>query len=1191
MTTSRRKTRTLIRTRSQESMEFTTTPMFWEACLEDDSEVIPTLLIPTLAKSYLIRSKTETGDTGIHYCCFKQGKQVESLKVLMSYHMNQNNKNNFGWSPLHISCIQGLHNHCEELLSNGADPDSVNNLGLSPIHYACKYGHSQCLNVLLKYNAKLNKLPDNETLLMLAAKHGNTEIIEILTKIGESVSEKRTDGQNAFHYAIKNGNLQSCSALLKAGADINSQDHSGYSSLHHAVKIGSFEITEFLIQNGASVNIRLNSGDSPLHCAVRNKHFLITKLLLDSGANPNFRDSKGRVTINYSIFFLIRNANPYIKDRKGRDPLKYTKIKKHYEFLFVVLDLALINIVFYRKNEYVSQLIDDGASVDGQNFQQYINKLEETIKTQQETISETDLRKELKKELSYLNNMYSSPMIASVSGKNYEAFRILLNKFAEMKQNDYFTGHSALHKAVLNNDAHFVKILLEHNASVTVTDHDNQTPLDIIRTKNFVKCQQVIEHSQLLHVRYLPRQKFPKIVHGTLEKLLERLLTETLFEYQFCLYFLLMFRFFQKKKEMLNKLIWIFENAEEYISNIAHFESNTNEDKIKFLRVRIAIVLETWIYELFTDFHKNKPCRNPSKSRLNSELISKLSFFDPENYEEQLLKIQEWYLKNLKPKNEVMFTKESLNHLFTSETDEKAQAFSQSPKVQRKLEKANSDKKKLSSEKKLQKQLRKISQKEPTTLSNLAQIFQESSPQSQQRTSRVTRIKSTVSISDLINPDILSEMPEEPTVNTKSTKNSTHFVAKTWTRNSLKRWGSQPENIGRNRARFDPRKTFNILLEFITRNAEKFSSEMIPLKYALTEQLSYYTQKYIKEPLTKIANTTNPSWFDPWRADRKAQAIITDDIRANNAGMMYLFVEVDGMIYARHKPWRATWISDPFDNPQIQSILERPIPESVIKKQKKSKKHVHDVILDNDPLEIARQLTLLEFSYFDKIPMLEIKNWTNGRGLTTEQLKESKVLFKNLPNMIVFDEHYNKIVNFVIFQIVKTVNLKKRLRMLSRLIQVSYHLRKLNNYSSLMEILEGFNQEPVLRLKKTWSKLEKSSKQILMNLKKELRELELESQYRNHYKELLPPCIPYIDHFMNDIEEMDKTFVDIDQDQRIQFEKFVNQFKLIETITKFQRFNFRFNPIQSIQTLIENSPFCSNEKLIEMSLICEKKRK
>ncbi|KAJ5075527.1 myotrophin [Anaeramoeba ignava] len=145
-------------------------PMFWNSNFEGESQVIPKLLNPTVARRVLIHSKSNTGDTGVHYCCLDPTPNIECLDVLISYRMNLNAKNNFGWTSLHIACLLGNHQFCERILATGADPDSVNNLGFSPIHYACRYGRVSCLKVLLKYNAKLNKFSDNESLMMLIYK-------------------------------------------------------------------------------------------------------------------------------------------------------------------------------------------------------------------------------------------------------------------------------------------------------------------------------------------------------------------------------------------------------------------------------------------------------------------------------------------------------------------------------------------------------------------------------------------------------------------------------------------------------------------------------------------------------------------------------------------------------------------------------------------------------------------------------------------------------------------------------------------------------------------------------------------------------------------------------------------------------------------------------------------------------------
>lgn len=116
--------------------------------------------------------------------------------------------------------------------------------------------------------------------------------------------------------------------------------------------------------------------------------------------------------------------------------------------------------------------------------------------------------------------------------------------------------------------------------------------------------------------------------------------------------------------------------------------------------------------------------------------------------------------------------------------------------------------------------------------------------------------------------------------------------------------------------------------------------------------------------------------------------------------------------------------------------------------------------MDFEPLEIARQLTLIEFDLFSAIQPREL--------LELGWMKPNKEeISYNLVEMIKWS---NRTVNWIISEIVSArESAKNRALILERVIMLAYHLDKLRNFNGLKEVIAALQSSAVYRLKKTKS--------------------------------------------------------------------------------------------------------------------------
>jgi son of sevenless-like protein len=122
-------------------------------------------------------------------------------------------------------------------------------------------------------------------------------------------------------------------------------------------------------------------------------------------------------------------------------------------------------------------------------------------------------------------------------------------------------------------------------------------------------------------------------------------------------------------------------------------------------------------------------------------------------------------------------------------------------------------------------------------------------------------------------------------------------------------------------------------------------------------------------------------------------------------------------------------------------------------------------ILSIDPLEIARQLTLIDERMFQSITPSEVLNqaWTKPKKAELS------------PNICAINNQYNIIVNWVKTEILSELDPNTRKLISEKFLEVIDHLRELNNYNGMYEIVSAIDSSPVWRLETTGAALKSKS--------------------------------------------------------------------------------------------------------------------
>ena len=222
-------------------------------------------------------------------------------------------------------------------------------------------------------------------------------------------------------------------------------------------------------------------------------------------------------------------------------------------------------------------------------------------------------------------------------------------------------------------------------------------------------------------------------------------------------------------------------------------------------------------------------------------------------------------------------------------------------------------------------------------------------------------------------------------------------------------------------------------------------------------------------------------------------------------------------------------------------------------------------IMDFDPMELARQLTVKESRIFCSILPEEL--------LDTEWMKKSGSLAVNVRAMSTLSTDLAHLVSDSILQLEEP---KKRAVVIKHWIKIASKCLELNNYDSLMAIICSLNSSMISRLKRTWEVISQKTKSNLEYLRGIVDVSRNYSVLRHRIQSHVPPCLPFVGTYLTDL-----TFVDHgNQPLRhlpteegemavINFDKHMKTARIISELQRFQ-IPYRLAEVPELQAWMQN---------------------
>lgn len=216
-------------------------------------------------------------------------------------------------------------------------------------------------------------------------------------------------------------------------------------------------------------------------------------------------------------------------------------------------------------------------------------------------------------------------------------------------------------------------------------------------------------------------------------------------------------------------------------------------------------------------------------------------------------------------------------------------------------------------------------------------------------------------------------------------------------------------------------------------------------------------------------------------------------------------------------------------------------------------------LLEIDPTEWARQLTILESELYNNIQPLDCLNkaWSDKSSHTAS----------NIRTMI---HASNKITSWVAESILSETDIKRRSSIMKHFILIADRCRSLQNFNSVMAILAGLNSSPVHRLKRTKDLLSARVQLILDKLKKLMSPLHNFAVYRRQLRSIHGPCVPFLGMYLTDL-----TFIEDGNPNMlkshphlINLDKRLKAAQKIQEIQSYQQSPYTLTPVTELQDFL-----------------------
>ncbi|OWF45269.1 Ras-specific guanine nucleotide-releasing factor 1 [Mizuhopecten yessoensis] len=232
-------------------------------------------------------------------------------------------------------------------------------------------------------------------------------------------------------------------------------------------------------------------------------------------------------------------------------------------------------------------------------------------------------------------------------------------------------------------------------------------------------------------------------------------------------------------------------------------------------------------------------------------------------------------------------------------------------------------------------------------------------------------------------------------------------------------------------------------------------------------------------------------------------------------------------------------------------------------------------------LDIAEQLTYLDHKIYIGIRSEEL--------LGQAWMKPDKS--HKAPHVLLVSKRFNEVSRLVVSEIVGRQNLQDRVSCIEKWAAIADICRCMHNYNGVLQICAAFVNSSVYRLKKTWEKLSKQTKQMIERLQVLVSSDGRFKNMRDALHRCDPPCIPYLGMYLTDLSFIEEGTPDNTDEGLVNFSKMRMIAHVIREIRLFQQTPYRIeHHVRITNYLLDPNRLLGDDRTYKASLEIEPKQ-
>ncbi|KAH0832239.1 ras GEF [Lanmaoa asiatica] len=216
-------------------------------------------------------------------------------------------------------------------------------------------------------------------------------------------------------------------------------------------------------------------------------------------------------------------------------------------------------------------------------------------------------------------------------------------------------------------------------------------------------------------------------------------------------------------------------------------------------------------------------------------------------------------------------------------------------------------------------------------------------------------------------------------------------------------------------------------------------------------------------------------------------------------------------------------------------------------------------LLDIDPLELARQLTITESHLYLKIRPSEC----------LQRSKQSQTVYHD--GVANFIRRSNRIAHWVTYSILCKDDPRRRAAVMKQFILVADRCRVIQNFSTMMAVVTGLNSSPIHRLKRSWEQVNSRHMSQLETCETLINSYKHYNNYRSTLATVAPPCVPFVGVFLTALTHIQDGSKDYLPGDLVNFRKRQKSSEVIQDLQRWQTQPHNFHLLPSVLVFIDES--------------------